>query len=150
VSVTVADSDGLRKQVFQRGFAYLTAKQTEDIMFRKSRKKTWRSVSAYQKAQRERLRLEKQLGRLKERLEPDYYLHHQGVRVAVHTIRNRGGQFAYRFEFQTKHGTHPNAFGPDFGHGDLVALSEILGSIDDRDVFEEVLEEHRARKEIVH
>ena len=92
---------------------------------RERRRKKWKSTRKFQKARKQKQRLESELGKLKKRLEPDQTHNVDGILVAVHTCRGRyRDEIEFRFEFDRK-----DAFGgpaSDFGMSDLETLIKAI------------------------
>ena len=70
---------------------------------RERRARKWKSTRQWQKAQREKRRLEKQLGILKDFLEPDDRINVSGICFDVYLLRDRyRGEPNLHFEFGRK------------------------------------------------
>ena len=89
---------------------------------REKRARKWKSTREWQQAQREKRKLEKRLGILKQRLEPDRRINVNGICLDVHVIRDRyrGGP-RYHFEFGRKVSGDKD-LDQDYGEHDLDAL----------------------------
>ena len=93
---------------------------------RERRARTWKSNRKWQQAQREKRKLEKRLGILRERLEPDDRFNVNGICIDVHVIRNRyRSEPEFRFEFGRKE-SKDRSLGHDFGERDLEALIDAV------------------------
>ena len=96
------------------------------MIARERRARKWKSTRQWQKAQGEKRKLEKRLGRLREQLEPDVRLNVKGISVGVHVIRGRfHSDPEFRFEFGRKEGKD-RPLGHDFGERDLDALIDAV------------------------
>jgi hypothetical protein len=96
------------------------------MIARERRARKWKSTRQWQNAQREKRKLEKRLGRLKEALKPDDDFNVEGIMVGVHVIRGRfqGGR-EFRFEFGRKE-ARDRHLAHDFGERDLDVLIEAV------------------------
>lgn len=71
-------------------------------LMRERRRKKWRSMSKWQKRQRQMQRLEKQLAKLKKELAPDEVTNHNGIQISLTRCRDRSGRLHEFFVFEPK------------------------------------------------
>ena len=89
---------------------------------REKRARKWKSTRKWQEAKREKRKLEKRLGIVRDRLEADQRFNVNGICFDVHVIRSRyRNDLEFRFEFGRKEGKD-RSLGHDFGEHDLDAL----------------------------
>ncbi len=94
-----------------------------NAIIREKRQKKWKSAQRYRKAMERKRRLEKELGKLEERLKPDFEHNVKGILIAIHKCRGRYRP-ENRFEFFRKDAYSGQA--SDFGENDLDALIEAI------------------------
>ena len=96
-----------------------------NAILRERRRKKWKSAKRWQQKRDRKDRLERELRRLGEYVEPDLVHNHKGVLIGFHLLRSKFGKSEIRVEFSRKFDSRRSPEN-QFAFNDLPILVEAI------------------------